>query len=54
MAVSTGLAPTGSGTFGNKNLLSQINVEEYGLLYKVMYEIRYSNEGWPPNVYPNI
>jgi hypothetical protein len=49
-----GWAPTGSGTFGNKNLLSQINVEEYGLLYKVMYEIRYSNEGWPPNVYPNI
>ena len=49
-----GWAPTGTGTFGKKNLLSQINVEEYGLLYKVMYEIRYSNEGWPPNVYPNV
>jgi hypothetical protein len=47
-------APTGTGTFGKQNLLSQINVEEYGLLYKVMYEIRYSKEGWPPNVYSNI
>lgn len=46
--------PTGSGTNGNQNLLSQINVEEYGLLYKVMYEIRYSKEGWPPDVYINI
>lgn len=47
-------APVGTGTYGNTNLLSQINVEEYGLLYKIMYEIRYSKEGWPPNVYPNI
>jgi hypothetical protein len=47
-------APVGSGDFGKRNLLSQINVEEYGLLYKVMYEIRYSKDGWPPNVYANI
>lgn len=47
-------APIGSSTYGNTNLLSQINVEEYGLLYKVMYEIRYSKDGWPPNVHPNI
>jgi hypothetical protein len=46
--------PTGSGIHGNTNLLSQVNVEEYGLLYKVMYEIRYSKEGWPPDVYVNI
>ena len=46
--------PTGTGIHGNQNLLSQINVEEYGLLYKVMYEIRYSKEGWPPDVYVNI
>jgi len=46
--------PTGSGIHGNQNLLSQINVEEYGLLFKVMYEIRYSKEGWPPDVYVNI
>jgi hypothetical protein len=47
-------APVGTGDFGNQNLLSQVNVEEYGLLYKVMYEIRYSKEGWPENVYSNI
>jgi hypothetical protein len=47
-------APTGSGTDGKQNLLSQVNVEEYGLLYKIMYEIRYSKEGWPSKVYVNI
>lgn len=46
--------PVGTGDFGNQNLLSQVNVEEYGLLYKVMYEIRYSKEGWPLDVYINI
>jgi hypothetical protein len=46
--------PTGVGIHGNQNLLSQINVEEYGSLFKVMYEIRYSKEGWPPDVYVNI
>ena len=39
---------------GNKNLLSQVNVEEYGTLYKVMYEIRYAPQGWPTDVYINI
>jgi len=43
--------PSGPGTFGPKNLLSQVNVEEYGALYKIMYEIRYSSEGWPIEVY---
>jgi hypothetical protein len=47
-------APIGTGDFGKRNLLSQVNVEEYGLLYKIMYEIRYSKDGWPPNVYSNI
>lgn len=46
--------PTGTGDSGKQNLLSQINVEEYGTLYKILYEIRYSKEGWPPDVYPNI
>ena len=46
--------PIGEGDFGNRNLLSQINVEEYGTLYKILYEIRYSKDGWPPDVYPNI
>lgn len=46
--------PVGLGTYGNKNLLSQVNVEEYGTLYKIIYEIRYSPEGWDPKVYINI
>jgi len=44
-------APVGTTAWGNKNLLSQVNVEEYGLLYKVMYEIRYSSQGWDSGVY---
>ena len=44
----------GAGTYGNKNLLSQVNVEEFGSLYKVSYEIRYSKEGWDPKVYVNL
>jgi hypothetical protein len=44
-------APVGTGDIGNKNLLSQVNVEEYGALYKVMYEIRFSEEGWDQKTY---
>lgn len=48
-------APVGTGTGGGKvNLLSQVNVEEFGSLYKIMYEIRYSAVGWHPSVYTNI
>ena len=48
-------APIGVGTgSGNKNLLSQVNVESFGSLYKIMYEIRYSKVGWHPLVYTNI
>ena len=48
-------APIGVGSGGgNVNLLSQVNVEEFGALYKIMYEIRYSNVGWDPSVYTNI
>ena len=48
-------APIGVGTGGgNVNLLSQVNVEEFASLYKVMYEIRYSKVGWHPSVYTNI
>ena len=43
----------GSGG-GNVNLLSQVNVEEFGSLYKIMYEIRYSAVGWHSSVYKNI
>ena len=48
-------APIGVGTgSGNKNLLSQVNVESFGSLYKIMYEIRFSKVGWHPLVYTNI
>jgi hypothetical protein len=43
-----------SGDGFNVNLLSQANVEEYGLLYKIVYEIRYSRVGWDSGVYMNI
>ena len=48
-------APVGTveGT-GHKNLLSQVNVEQYGALYKVSYEIRYSKTGWFNQVYKNL
>jgi hypothetical protein len=48
-------APVGTviGT-GHVNLLSQVNVEQYGSLYKVNYEIRYSKTGWFNQVYENI
>jgi hypothetical protein len=45
-----------SGTLGdgdNQLLLAQVNVEDYGLLFKVNYEVRYSLEGWPAEVYPS-
>jgi hypothetical protein len=44
---------SGSGTIGRRNLLSQVNVEEYGTLYKIIYEIRYNPDGWAPLVYRN-
>ena len=48
-------APIGTAAgVGNKNLLSQVNVEEYGSLYKIMYEIRYAKDGWDSKVYVNI
>ena len=48
-------APVGVGSGGgNLNLLSQANVEEFGSLYKIMYEIRYSAVGWHSSVYANI
>lgn len=48
-------APVGTASgSGNLNLLSQVNVESYGSLYKINYEIRYSKVGWDPFVYVNI
>jgi hypothetical protein len=47
-------APIGAGDYGNMNLLSQVNVEEYASIFKVMYEIRYTIEGWDSKVYKEI
>ena len=48
-------APVGTvSSVGNKNLLSQLNVEQYGALYKVQYEIRFSKAGWDAFVYVNV
>lgn len=41
------------GTNGNCLLLSQVNVEDFGDLYKINYEIRYSVVGWSDMVYPS-
>lgn len=35
----------------NQLLLSQVNVQDYGSLYKVNYEVRYNLQGWPDAVY---
>ena len=32
-------------------LLAQVNVEDFGSLYKISYEVRYSVQGWPDEVY---
>jgi hypothetical protein len=39
-----------NGSF-NQLLLSQVNVQDYGLLFKVNYEVRYSVVGWNDKVY---
>jgi hypothetical protein len=45
----------GEGTGdGSVNLLSQLNVESFGTIYKVIYEVRYSSVGWDPGVYINL
>jgi hypothetical protein len=48
-------APIGAGLYGNPvNLLSQVNVEEFGSLFKINYEIRYNSEGWEIDVYEKL
>lgn len=41
------------GDNGNQLLLSQVNIEDFGDLYKISYEIRYSKVGWSDSVYPS-
>lgn len=43
-------ASSDNGSY-NQLMLSQVNVEDYGSLYKVNYEVRYNVEGWPNRVY---
>jgi len=48
-------APVGTVSgIGHCNLLSQANVEEFGTLYKVNYEIRYAKDGWDNATYINL
>lgn len=39
-----------NGTY-DQLLLAQVNVEDFGDLFKVSYEVRYSIQGWPDEVY---
>jgi hypothetical protein len=38
----------------NQLLLSQVNIQDFGALYKVNYEVRYSVQGWPSEVYQKV
>lgn len=49
-AGTTWVSSAANGSF-NQLLLSQVNVEDYGLLYKVNYEVRFSLVGWNDKVY---
>jgi len=44
-----------SFTIGGKNqlLLAQVSFEDFGLLYKVQYELRFNREGYVASVYAN-
>jgi hypothetical protein len=48
VSVSTG--PETTDTY-NQLLLTQVNVESFGSIYKISYEIKYSTIGWHPAVY---
>jgi len=49
-AGTTWVSSAANGAY-NQLLLSQVNVQDYGLLYKVNYEVRYSVVGWNDSVY---
>lgn len=40
------------GAFGGQLLMSAVNFEEYGHVYKCSYQIRINEDGWPRSVYP--
>jgi len=49
-AGTTWHASAGNGGY-DQLLLSQVNIADYGNLYKVTYEVRYNVQGWPNEVY---
>ena len=56
---STALLPAYMGTAfttGGKNqlLLAQVSFEDYGLLYKVQYELRFNRDGYVASVYAPV
>lgn len=44
-------SPPWNGPNGPQLLVSKADAEEFGNLYKISYEVRYSTEGWDLNVY---
>jgi hypothetical protein len=50
--IGTSASPGWEGKYGAKLLLSSVNFEEYGSIYKCSYTVRLNNEGWPEPVYP--
>ena len=51
--IGTSASPGWEGKYGAKLLLSSVNFEEYGVIYKCTYTVRLNNEGWPAAVYPS-
>lgn len=49
-AGTTWVSSSANGSF-NQLLLSQVNCEDYGELFKVNYEVRYNLAGWHDKVY---
>jgi hypothetical protein len=56
---SVNLVPTYMGTsftVSSKNqlLLAQVSFEDFGLLYKIQYELRFNREGYVASVYAPV
>lgn len=44
--------PSWVGAYGNQLLVSKVDAEEFGSIYKISYEVRFSRDGFPAVVYP--
>jgi hypothetical protein len=51
---AAGWISSGDNGSYNQLLLSQVNIQDFGSLYKVNYEVRYSIQGWPSEVYQKV